>query len=200
MRGLLIKQHWLSEPGLIDACATEAGVELVPHVPSEEGPLPPLAGFDFVVATGAAWSVYGPEVQPWIEDELRLLREAVDRDVPVLGICFGAQAFARALGGEVRKADQPEVGWKPVQTNAPELISRGPWFMWHTDRFTIPAGATLLARTSLCPQAFLMGPHILVQFHPEVTPELLESWMDEEVSDFESTGTDPRTVLEETVR
>jgi GMP synthase-like glutamine amidotransferase len=200
VRGLLIKQHRLSEPGLIDGCAAELGVELLPHVPSEEGPFPPMDAFDFVVAMGAAWSVYGPEVEPWIEGELRLLREAVDRDVPVLGICFGAQAFAQALGGDVRKADRPELGWNKVQTEAPDYIPEGPWFMWHSDRFTVPAGATLLARTDVCPQAFTLGPHLLVQFHPEVTPALLELWMSEDVSDFERTGTDPEAVLEETKR
>jgi GMP synthase-like glutamine amidotransferase len=198
MRGLLIKQQRLSEPGLIASCAGELGVQLVAHVPSEEGPFPPLERFDFIVATGAAWSVYGPEVEPWIGEELNLLREAVHRGVPVLGICFGAQAFARALGGDVHKADRPEVGWNKVQTDAPDLIPEGPWFMWHSDGFTIPSGATLLAYTDVCPQAFALGPHLLVQFHPEVTPELLESWMHEDVSDFERTGTDPAAVLEET--
>jgi GMP synthase-like glutamine amidotransferase len=200
MRGLLIKQHRLSEPGLIDSSAEELGVELLPHVPSEEGPFPPMDGFDFIVAMGAGWSVYGPEVEPWIDGELRLLRAAVEREVPVLGICFGAQAFARALGGDVRKAIRPEVGWNTVQTDDPDCIPEGPWFMWHSDMFTIPAGATQLARTEICPQAFTLGPHLLVQFHPEVTPELLESWMSEDVSDFERTGTDPEAVLEETVR
>jgi len=169
-------------------------------VPSEEGPLPQLEGFDFIVAMGAAWSVYGPEVEPWIEGELKVLRDAVDRGLPVLGICFGAQAFARALGGEVRPADRTEIGWHSVRTDAPDRIPAGPWFMWHSDRFTLPNGATLLARTDVCAQAFGLGPHILVQFHPEITPELLESWIKEDVSDFERTGTDPGAVLEETIR
>jgi GMP synthase-like glutamine amidotransferase len=196
----LIKQHRLSEPGLIDTCAREMGVQLFPHVPLEDGPFPPVDGIDFVVAMGAAWSVYGPEVEPWIGGELQLLREAVERGVPVLGICFGAQAFSRALGGDVRKADRPEVGWNQVHTDAPDLIPEGPWFMWHSDEFTIPAGATELARTDVCPQAFTLGPHLLVQFHPEVTPELLELWMSQDVSDFDDAGQDPKAVLEETVR
>ena len=200
VRGLLIKQHRLSEPGLIEPLAAERGAELHPHVPSEEGPLPPLEGFDFIVAMGAAWSVYGPEVEPWLEGELKVLRDAVGRGLPVLGICFGAQAFARALGGEVRPADRTEIGWHSVRTDAPDDIPAGPWFMWHSDRFTLPDGATLLARTDVCPQAFSLGPHILVQFHPEITPELLESWIKEDASDFERTGTDPDAILEETVR
>jgi len=199
VRGLLIKQHRLSDPGLIGACAAELGVEFLPHVASEET-LPPLHGFDLVVAMGAPWSVYGPEVEPWIEGELNLLREAVNRDVPVLGICFGAQAFAQALGGEVRKAGRVEVGWSEVQTDAPDLVPRGPWFMWHSDEITLPPGATLLAHTEVCPQAFTLGPHLLLQFHPEVSPELLESWMTQDVSDFEEAGRDPKAVLEETKR
>jgi len=197
VRGLLIKQHRLSDPGLIGACSAELGVELLPRVASE-GPLPPVQGFDFVVAMGAPWSVYGPEVEPWIEGELQLLRQAVDRDVPVLGICFGAQAFAHALGGEVRRAERPEVGWGEVLTTAPDLVPSGPWFMWHSDRFTLPPGAVLLASTTVCPQAFTLGPHLLLQFHPEVTPDLLESWMSQDVSDFERTGREPQAVLEET--
>ena len=70
--------------------------------------------------------------------------------------------------------------------------------MWHSDRFSLPPGAVLLASTTVCPQAFTLGPHLLLQFHPEVTPDLLESWMSQDVSDFERTGREPQAVLEET--
>ena len=201
MHALVVKPHTLSSPGTIGEYAERLGVELVQHVASLDGPLPPLDGFDFVIAMGAPWSVYGEEVKPWIESELELFREAVRRVIPVLGICFGAQAFAQALGGEVHKAEA-EVGWKAVHTNDPGLIPEGPWFMWHSDSFSLPAGARLVSWTeSGGPQAYTMGPHILVQFHPEVRPDVLEGWNRAEDSDvFERLGIDRAEIEAETER
>jgi hypothetical protein len=66
--------------------------------------------------------------------------------VPVLGICFGAQALAAALGGQAIRAERPEVGWTPIQTHRPDLIEPGPWFQWHSDRWVLPDGGRRQAR------------------------------------------------------
>jgi len=97
--------------------------------------------------------------------------------IPILGVCFGAQALAAALGGTVSRAPRPEIGWHYVETDA-SWISRGPWFQWHSDRFTVPDGATELARSALAPQAFRHGRSLGVQFHPEVDGDIVSDWLD----------------------
>jgi GMP synthase-like glutamine amidotransferase len=96
--------------------------------------------------------------------------------VPVLGVCFGAQSLAVALGGSVVRAARWERGWMAVATDDPDLVPSGPWFQWHEDAILPPPGATVVARTDLCVQAFTIGPHLAVQFHPEVTDIQVASW------------------------
>jgi GMP synthase-like glutamine amidotransferase len=141
--------------------------------------------------------VYGDEVRPWIGGLLERLREAVARDVPVLGICFGAQAFAEANGGWVARARDTEVGLHEVETDDPDLVPAGPWFMWHGDTFGPPDGATVVARTEAGPQAFTLGPHLLVQFHPEATAEIVSAWLAYDDADFRVAGIDPEATLAE---
>jgi GMP synthase-like glutamine amidotransferase len=97
--------------------------------------------------------------------------------VPFLGICFGGQMLATALGGSVAKAPEPEIGWRTVETNAPGLIDPGPWFQWHVDRFTVPDGVRTVARTSRASQAFAAGRSLGLQFHPELTSSVLTTWL-----------------------
>jgi GMP synthase-like glutamine amidotransferase len=169
-------------------------------VASEVGPSPALDGFDVVLVMGAPWSVYGEDVAPWIEDVLELLREADRRRIAVLGICFGAQAMAAAFGAEVRHAGATELGWRLVETVDPKLVPPGPWFMWHSDTFDLPADATEIARTELGHQAFAMGPHLCVQFHPEATPDVVRAWLGHDDSDFVDAALSPDAVLDETRR
>jgi GMP synthase-like glutamine amidotransferase len=192
--------HPLSVAGSIGAYAEELGIELVPHVADRDGPVPGTAGFDLLLSMGSPWSVYGEEVGGWIEGALALYREAVDRRVPVLGICFGAQGFAQALGGEVFRGPATELGWATVTSHDPATVPEGPWFMWHSDAFTLPPGARLLAETHTGPQAYELGPHLCVQFHPEATPDVVRAWIDTDASDFDRLGLDPTDVLAETER
>lgn len=108
--------------------------------------------------------------------ELELLRGAVAADVPVLGLCFGGQALAAALGAKVERAPTAELGWREITTDDPALVPAGPWLEWHYDRFTTPPNAIELARTADAPQAFRLGPHLGVQFHPEATVEIVTDW------------------------
>src|SRR4051812_35760953 len=107
---------------------------------------------------GAPRSVYDrSRIGTRIDDELGFLTPAVTAGVPVLGICFGGQALAAALGGGVVPAAEPEIGWRTVRTARPDIIAEGPWFEWHGDRWERPPGATPLAWTAACEQAFTYG-------------------------------------------
>ncbi len=199
VRVLVLKPHRLSLMGHIGDALDERGAELVDHVLSEDvAPPPDPAGFAAVLVMGSPWSVYGEEVEPWIAGALDSIRAAVASDVPVLGVCFGAQAFAHAMGGRARPADDHEVGWREVQTDDPAMIPTGPWFMWHGDTFDLPPGADAIARTPIGIQAFTMGPHLCVQFHPEATPEIVAAWFAHDDGDFRRAGVEPSDVLDET--
>jgi len=198
MKALVVKPHRLSATGFVGERLLELGAELFDHVASEDGTPPNLDGFDAVLVMGAPWSVYGEHVEPWIDGVLDLLREADRRGIGVLGVCFGAQAMAAAFGGEVRHAGAAELGWRLVETSDRALVPPGPWFMWHSDTFDLPPGATEIARTSLGPQAFVIGPHVCVQFHPEANAGVVASWMDVDPSDFVTAGLALEDVLAET--
>jgi GMP synthase-like glutamine amidotransferase len=108
--------------------------------------------------------------------------------VPVLGLCFGGQALAAALGGEVETAPAPELGWTEIETDEPELVPPGPWLEWHYERFSVPPGATEIARTDAASQAFRHGRHLGVQFHPESTVEIVERWAESDAERLAALG------------
>jgi GMP synthase-like glutamine amidotransferase len=195
MRVLVLQPHRLADPGLVGAALSGRAAELVPHVLADDGPPPLLDGYDVLVVLGAPWSVYGEAVRPWIDGLLGRLREAVTADVPVLGVCFGAQAFAEANGGWVARAEDTEVGLHEVRTDDPAIVPVGPWFMWHGDTFGPPPGSTVLATTANGPQAYSLGPHLLVQFHPEATADIVEAWLAYDDADFLAAGVDPLETL-----
>lgn len=136
--------------------------------------------FDVVVVLGARWSVHDGPITTWLGDLLNLLRTAHTADTPVLGICFGAQALSCALGGTVRRAPQPEIGWVSIDTDEPELVGHGPWFQWHSDEFIPPPGSVEFARNAVASQAFHSGRAWGLQFHPELTNEILTGWLDDD--------------------
>jgi GMP synthase-like glutamine amidotransferase len=105
--------------------------------------------------------------------------------LPVLGVCLGAQLVAAAAGAEVRRGPTPEIGWFEVELTAAgtldpvlgRLPERFTAYEWHSYVFDLPAGAVELARSAVCPQAFRLGDTAwAVQFHPEVTPEIVREW------------------------
>lgn len=131
---------------------------------------------DAIVSLGSDASV-ARGTESWIAAEVDFLRAAHRRGTPLLGICFGGQALAAALGGVVRRADFVEVGWSRITDPEPPLIEEGPWFRWHEDVFSVPPGARELARSPAGPLAFRVGSAVGLQIHPEVTRPMVEAWI-----------------------
>ena len=119
---------------------------------------------------------------PWIAPTLGLIRAAVDAGVPVLGHCLGGQLIAKALGGTVTRNPVKEIGWGRVDVleNGAEWFGSGGSFTsfhWHGETFSIPPGATRILSSPHCAnQAFALGPHLAMQCHVEMTPELIRAW------------------------
>jgi GMP synthase-like glutamine amidotransferase len=158
-----------------------------------------VTGYDLVVSLGSEFAAFD-DSKPFVPREVALMRRAVDADVPVLGLCFGGQMLARVLGGEVFRSTVSEIGWLPVRSRDPELVPEGPWFQWHFDAFTAPPGASVIAETDVGPQAFVAGRSLGLQFHPEVTPEIMDDWVRVYRHELDADGVDPDALLEETHR
>jgi GMP synthase-like glutamine amidotransferase len=157
-------------------------------------PAPDPEGYEFVVSLGSKYSPRDAD-EPSVAAELRLLARAVEREVPVLGLCFGGQALAAVLGGTVERAPRPELGWRAIDTDVPELVPAGPWLEWHYERFTTPPGGEELARTDDAVQAFRLGPHLGVQFHPESTVDIVAGWAAKDRERVRALGIDDTTAL-----
>ena len=188
MKPIVILQHedgvsaghfasWLAARDLPHALVNVHLGDAVPHT---------AAGFAGVCSLGGNMSANDP--LPWIDEELALLRDAVDRGVPVIGHCLGGQLLAKSLGAEVARNAFKEMGWWPVEVADRALaadwlgtVTPPELFQWHGDAFELPAGARRLASSPLTPnQAYIVErhgvEHLGMQFHVEMTPELVQAW------------------------
>ncbi len=184
---LFLRNEHLATEALLGEAFVEQGFdidtfEVVPaHCiddPAVDVTFPDPAGYDVIVPLGARWPVYDDALlRGWVSTEMQLLRDAADAGVAMLGVCFGGQLLAQAFGGSVGRSSRPEIGWYDIASDREDLIPGGPWFQWHFDRWTLPPGATEIARTADASQAFLLGRALALQFHPEVDRGLLEVWL-----------------------
>lgn len=176
MRILVLEHEPEASVGLLRDWATARGhaLQITPVPRLERWPAPDEC--DAVISLGSESSVHASPPS-WLAPELDFLAAAHDARIPVLGICFGGQALAKALGGQVGPAARTVIGWREIDSDAPELITAGPWFRWHSDRFTPPPGARLLAGADGEAEAFAIAGSIGLQFHPEVDTAIVEGWI-----------------------
>ena len=205
-RALVIEHDWYCPAAGVGDRLVEHGYQLDafrvlddPTDPVCTKPFPDATNYDVLVVTGSPWSVTDTDtIGSWIGREIEMVRAAHDAGVPVLGLCFGGQVLSAALGGEVRKVDTPEFGWHEVDTDLPDAIAPGPWFEWHYDGFTVPDGATEIARTAVSPQAFRIGRSVGTQFHPEITTEIVNLWISMDERALRAHGVDPAVMAART--
>ena len=148
---------------------------------------PHLDGYHALVLLGGPMSVDDVRSHPHLQTEIRLIEEAVERGIPTLGICLGAQLIAKALGAHVRRNREKEIGWHDVSVTRaaqhdPLLSHFRPTeriFQWHSDTFDIPRGAAHLAVSESCEnQAFRYRHNVYgFQFHLEVDEPLIDRWL-----------------------
>jgi GMP synthase-like glutamine amidotransferase len=176
VKPVLIRQHVDSAPaGLLGEWLEARGPAYEVQETWVTPAVPDPADYAFIASLGHD-RMAGDLHDPGVAAERALLARAVEGDVPVLGLCYGGQVLAAVLGAEVGPAPVPELGWRVVESDDASLIPAGPWLEWHYERFCTPPGATELARTADAPQAFRLGPHLGVQFHPEATVEIVAGW------------------------
>lgn len=209
MRALIIEHDPFSPPGPVADRLAHHGFEVTELIvvspeafpdAAVECAFPDPADWDLIVPMGAPWSVDDREkIGAWVGDELAMLGKAHSLGVPTLGICFGGQALAAALGGGVERAPRAEIGWTTIESDDPALVSPGPWFQFHYDRWTLPPGATEIARNEVGSQAYVLDRTMAVQFHPELTVAELELWLaNGGVEELAAQNLDPAPILAET--
>lgn len=189
MRKLLVLQHVAHEIlGTLNPLLKRAGFR-IRYVNFGRHPdaQPSLEGYHGLVVLGGPMSVYDDHRYPHLTTEMRLIEDAMKRNLPVLGICLGAQLAAKTLGADVYPNTQKEIGWYDLNSRAEaaedpmfkSLEHTEKVFQWHGDTFNIPTGAVHLAASPLCVnQAFRYGENVYgLQFHLEVDEPMILRWL-----------------------
>ncbi len=190
MNVLIIKHVEIEGPGLIEACLKQEKIPYRILDLQSSARLPKLDDLTHIALLGGPMNVYEEDHYPFLREEDLFIKEAIQRGKSILGICLGAQLIAKALGTRVFKAPHKEVGWYEVSLTEEGLRDfffsdfprRFPVFQWHEDTFDIPKGGKLIAiSTSVPHQAFRYGENTYgLQFHLEVTEEMIRAWMQDE--------------------
>lgn len=180
MRFLLISHEPQAASGTMGRILKERGIETHTHVVLDdpENPnidFPSPDEFDGVIAFGSFCNSYDPAVRHWVEPEIALIESTISTDTPYLGVCFGGQLLAEALGGSVARAPEgmDEIGLIEFESS---VLPQGPWFSWHEDRYELPADVEVLGTNANAIQLFRKGRAVGTQFHPEAELPLVSMW------------------------
>jgi GMP synthase (glutamine-hydrolysing) len=167
-----------------------------------EDPIPQSAvEFSAIILLGGPMSVY--EGIPYLTKEQFLIRDAYLRNIPVLGVCLGSQLIAGALGGTVFRGAKKEIGWYDVKVTDKGLdtLFKGlekkelGVFQWHGDTYTLPQNAVVLAYSDLYPQAFKIGSAYGLQFHLEITTDMIKVWTEEYREEIKREGIELEKII-----
>jgi GMP synthase (glutamine-hydrolysing) len=203
MRALAIVHQRDAGPGVFGDAIEARGVELDRWASAEtDSPPSEPAGYDAVLTFGGAMHVDQEGRHPWLRQQKLVLAGLINRGVPLLGVCLGAQLLAAAAGAQPRRMSEPEIGWREVTLTEegrsdPLLGPLAPGFegfQWHSYEFPLPPGAIALARSAACLEAYRLGEAAWgIQFHAEVGAGDAETWIDEYQSDEDAVriGLDP---------
>jgi GMP synthase-like glutamine amidotransferase len=189
----VIQHGALGAEGVLLEVLAARGLEPVTVRLDRGEPLPDSQGLSFAVVIGSA-SADQELSQPWTEAEIEWLVQANHDGLPVFAVGAGAHALALALGGDSAPIDSGQHGWITVNSEDQSLVPAGPWFAWQDRVLRLPPGAQLIARNSVGPQAFRIGPHLGVQFHPGITPELIHEWIPRSPQILDYQGIEEATV------
>ncbi len=195
MNVLIVKHIGVEGPGSIGMHLHQEGIPYrILNLEANER-FPKLDGLTHVILLGGPMNVYEEDRYPFLAQEDLFIKEAVQRGKRILGICLGAQLIAKALGAKVYRAPAKEIGWydlsltkearsDPVFSGFPETFSA---FQWHGDTFDLPKAAKLIATSDpILNQAFRYGENAYgLQFHLEVTEEMIGEWVKEYEEEFE---------------
>jgi GMP synthase-like glutamine amidotransferase len=207
VRVLVVGDRGDSDAGYVGERLEELGAELRLTLRDElrpRGPGDSALRADLVLLLGSAEGVADDGREEAVEIEARLVRDALAAGVPVMAICYGAQLAAHALSGSVTKGGARELGWYYVESHDPALCPPGPWVQYHDDRFCVPDGARLTGMSEAGPQGFAVESAegllrlIAWQFHPEVSPAILERWVSTDLASLARRGIDVRALMAET--
>jgi GMP synthase-like glutamine amidotransferase len=197
--GIFLQNEFDAPPGLLGEWCGDRGIGFTVVEAWRDGVPDDPREFGWICALGAEDSTNQSE-PAWIPREIAFLAEAVEAGVPVLGICFGGQALARAMGARVSPAPRLCAGWYEVRPEpGADLLTPGPWIHYNQEHFEIPQGAIKLGEGPNGPAGYTRGPHVGLQLHPEATPEILEDWVSRD-PDLPAAGIDPDDIRADTRR
>ncbi len=184
MRIAIVENTEVTHHGQVGVALHEAAAVIDLYKPFRDGALPARGSFDALVVFGGEQSALDDARHPYLPRLAALMAETSAGGTAVLGICLGAQLFARGLGAENLLDAAPEFGWVPVTRLAPDPVMAAvpetfPIFEWHSDTFTLPPGATRLATSAgAAQQAFRHGrAGYATQFHFEASRAVARDWL-----------------------